>query len=134
MRKEVSDFVRWLKGADLSVEERNLCTGILLDKLEAVPLGAIISTNDAGEILINGKEQDIEKLTDLREYAIAAVQNKALQLVWEQVRWTAFRDGLASGHPDTVLQFYRAALWFSDSLKQQLALLAGSQELPLSED
>lgn len=119
-----------IKEADLSIEDRNRLVINILDKLEALPLGAILTVSN-GEILINGKEVDIDKLRVLREYAQSALSNQASNLVDEQVMWLAVTEGLAKGLPPESLLFYRAALWFGEQRKRYLQMLAQQQDSPL---
>lgn len=128
------------KRADLTDEERSLCTGLILDRIGAAPLRAMISfVDELGEhgvvhrtLLVNGEELDVEKLRVLREAAKVAIENASFNLVADQVRWLAFKEGLATGRPAAELIFFRAALWFIEEMKKHLQLLAQQdQELPL---
>lgn len=122
---------RWALGvvthADLSIEEMNLFTEVLLRRLGALPIHGIITSSDEG-LLISGELLDTERAQMLREYAQAALQNKALNLIVDQTRFVAFRNGLATGLPPNELIFFRAALWVHEQIKNHLRLLA--QESP----
>lgn len=131
-------FVKWalrvIQRADLTIEERTLCTGAILEKLEALPLHAIVETSDEG-ILINGKVVDIEVLRVLRESAIKALDNRAFNFIAEQVVWIAIQRGIHNGDTPEKLYFYRAAIWFSEQMKAHLQILAQQRpELPGQED
>jgi len=115
----------------LSPEERILSTGVILDKLNALPLSAIIAVSD-GAITVNGQELDVEKARTLRESALRVLENQAFKLCHEQVRWIAVQKGLATELSPSDLTFYRAALWYSEQLVAHLSLLAQKdQELAL---
>lgn len=134
MRLLVKWALKVIQHSDLTIDERTLCTGIVLQKLEAWPLRSIIEDSDEG-ILINGKQLNIEKLKVLRESAKAALDNQALNLIGEQVVWIAIQRGLHNADTPEKLYFYRAAIWFSEQLKAHLQILAQqSPELPRLED
>lgn len=123
-------FVRlalWiLKNSKLTLEERTLSTTIILDKLEALPLRAIIENSDEG-ILINGRQVDIDKLRVLRESAIQALDNQAFNLIGEQVVWIATDRVIRKALTPEELYFYRAAIWFSEQMRQQMQSLASQR-------
>lgn len=122
-------FIIWsFANLELTPHERHLCTGLLLTKLDALPLRDIISTSDAGEILINGSPLDIDKARALREAAIQALSNKAIALAEERVMWTAVKGGLQRGLKPEEMTFYQAAIWWGQQLRIHLALLSGQQE------
>lgn len=112
------------KRFDLTLEERNLCTDAVLDRLEALPLADIIKNSEEG-ILINGKPANIDVLRALRESAIAALDNKALNFMGEQVVWLAVQNAVHKGDTPEKIHFYRAAIWYSEQLKSHLQALAG---------
>ena len=123
--------LRTFKRLDLTQEERTLCTAAILDKLEALPLRAIVTDSDEG-ILINGKQADIDTLRALRDSAISALDNKALNFIGEQVVWIATDRVIRKALTPEESYFYRAAIWFGEQLKEQLQILAGyGKESPL---
>jgi hypothetical protein len=128
-------FALWvIQHSKLTIAERTLCTGVILDKLEALPLSAILSDSDEG-ILINGKPLDFDKLQVLRNSAKAAIENQAINLIAEQVVWIATDRVIRKALTPEELYFYRAAIWFSEQMKQQLQSLAqANPELPGQED
>lgn len=130
-------LVKWALGiiqrADLTIQERTLCTGMVLDKLDALPLRAIVESSDEG-ILINGKPVDLDKLRVLREASIAALDNQALNFIAEQVVWLAIQRGIHNGDTPEKLYFYRAAIWFSEQMKAHLQILAQAPNSPVSGD
>lgn len=116
-------FILWWRTP--TVAERNLYTGILLDKVKALPLHDIISKNDAGEILVSGQTLDIDKARMLMESAKAALMNQSLKIVRERVLWSAVQQGLAKGLAPDELLFFRAAIWFGEEETKHLRILAG---------
>lgn len=113
-----------LRQTELSTAERIALTGAVLEKLEALPLRAIVENTEQG-ILIHGKPVDIDKLRVLRESAIAAIDNQAINYMAEQVVWIAVQRGIHNADTPDKLFFYRAAIWFSEQLKAHLQILAG---------
>lgn len=116
--------------SDFSLEDRNEIVIHILDNLQALPLSSIIDTNDDGEILINGRSLDIEKAKQLRESARIALDSISLKVVNEQVLFIAITGGLHNATSPESLYFYRAAIWFSQQLKNQLNILAQRTEEP----
>lgn len=124
MRRRLVQFALWvLKNHSPSIEERNLYTGILLEKVSALPLSAIITVSENGT-LINGAPVDFEKARVLQARADSALTNEAVKLCREQVRWVSVLNGLATGLKPEDLLFYRAAIWYHDQLTAHLRLLA----------
>lgn len=116
---------------DLTIEERNLCTEAILDKLEALPLRDIIKSSEEG-VLINGKPADIDTLRALRDSAIAALNNTALNYCGDQVAFLATDRVIRKALTIDEAYFYRAALWFGEQLKVHLQTLSGyGQDSPL---
>lgn len=113
---------RLLNGA-LSPAQRNRLVIHILDKLSALPLRAIIVSSDEG-LLVNGQTVDFEKARALRDSSTRVLESQAFAICLDQVRFLAVQKGLATGLPPEDLLFYRAALWYSDELKAQLAVLA----------
>jgi hypothetical protein len=128
-------FILWLlKGKRLTLTERQELSTAILDRLDALPLRAIVEISDEG-VLINGQQVDIDKLRVLRESAIAALDNKAFNFIGEQVVWLAVQNVVHKSTTPEQIYYYRAAIWFSEQMKQHLQILAQhGQELPLSED
>lgn len=122
-------FVVWLirrslAKNDLTLQQRNEIITYILTNLHALPLHGIITTNTEGEILIEGRSLNVEKVIQLREAARIALDNKALKIVHQEVLYAAVVGGLHKGKSDLDLLFYRAAIWFGQQLEVQLKILA----------
>lgn len=121
--------VRWtLKRADLSPKDRNLLTGMLLEKLHAAPLHAILEVNEEGVMLVSGQPLDIEKGRQLQSSAGQALRNPALSLIREQVMYLAFVGSAIKSAEINDMAFYRAALWWCQEVEKLLKLLAQKSE------
>lgn len=126
----VQQAIELIKSKDLTIQERNLCTGIILDRLEALPLASIITIDESGTTLIHGQALDIDKARMLYEAASAALDNKAEKLIDQQVLWAAITGGLHNGDSPEKLLFYRAAIWFGQQREAQLKILAQRDQEP----
>lgn len=126
-------LVGWLLTFKLSAEDKNKIVIHILDNLQAKQLGAIIDTNEDGELTISGKTVDIEKASQLRAHARSGLENKALNLIREQVVYETFTGAATKAITGEDLLFYRAALWYGQQVEKHLKLLAGRQEEPALE-
>lgn len=135
MRDDVQSLVKKLRGMELTDEERNLCTGVLLDRLGAIPLRDILyQDTETGTVMVKGEEIDFRMAQDLRNGANAALDNKTFTLIREQVAYEAAVQALAKASSLSDLIFFRAALWWGEQVQKKLEFLAARKELPLSED
>lgn len=135
MRPELHKLAEKVRGMELSDEERNLCTGLLLDKLGAIPLRDILyQDTDTGTVMVKGEEIDFRMAQDLRNGANAALDNRTLTLIREQVAYESAVQALAKANTLSDLIFFRAALWWGEQVQKKLEFLAARKELPLSED
>lgn len=122
-------LLRW---SDLPLRERAMLTSALLQHLEALPLRDMISYSDEGILLVNGQQLGFEKMKVLREAAIAALGNQALQLLEQQVLSVAVQRGLHQADTTEKVMFYRAAIWYGGQLAEHLQKFAQQgQELSL---
>lgn len=121
-------FVGWALRRNLSIEERNKIVIHLTKALQAVPLSAIISENTHGEVTVSGSTLDMETARMLLGHARAALDNKALHLIREQVTYEAFVGSAIKAQNSADMLFYRAALWWGQREEYFLKLLAQSEE------
>lgn len=113
-----------LRRADLSIEDRNLLTTLILDGIGALPLRDMIYVNEEGKLLVNGKALSVEGARALRESARGATKNQALKFVNEQVKFNAITFGVHKLETERQSFFCRAALWFGQEQQKLLAILA----------
>lgn len=116
--------VRLLKKTELSLENRNLLTVFLLDKVGALPFTDIIQRNE-NQMLVNGVPLDYEKAKALQESAKAVLNNAALKIVWESVAYRAVNNGIYQAETERQIFWARAALWYGQQEKEILRELAG---------
>lgn len=117
-----------LKRADLSLEDRNLLTGLLLERLGALPLRDTITNNEEGKLLVNGRSLDLEGAIRLRASARAVLGSPAYKIVYEQVAYEAVNLGTSKAESAKEMIFARAALWWSQQEISFLKMLAGSDD------
>lgn len=103
-----------LNKSNLSLEDRNLLTVCLLDKLAALPLRDMIITNEEGKLIVNGRPLTVEACSKLRESARAALDSYALNLIREQVAFTAITDGINKAVNIEQMYFSKAAIWVQE--------------------
>lgn len=130
VKPEIEQLAYALKG-ELTLQERNLLTGAILDSLGALPLRDILyADTDSQELMVSGKPLDFEMARGLRESALAVLNNKAFNLIREQVAFEA--QNLAVRKVTTVeeLIFARAALWWGEQVIEKLQLLAQQTQRP----
>ncbi len=117
-------LVKILLNKSLTYTQRNELSNIILDNLDALPIRGIINVNDEGEILINGRSLDLEKAIQIREASRVALENKALQIVTEQVIYTAIVNGINKAITPEQMTFNKAAVWFGQEQEKLLKILA----------
>lgn len=113
----------------LSVEQMNELSIHIMDIVQATPIHDIIYTNDDGQLIVNGKPVEMEKMVQLREHARIALDNKALELIRKQVAFTAIANGIHKAETPEQMIFNRAAIWYHQMLENHLKLLAQREDL-----
>lgn len=117
-----------LKHSTLSLENKALLITCVLDRLAAVRLHGIISVNETGQLLVNGRSLELEKARILHESAKAALKSPALKIIREQVVYEAFSYGTYDAQNIEQMFFSKAALWWGQQEDKFLKLLAGNDE------
>lgn len=128
MERFVVRLVCRLLKRDLSVENKNLLTTTIVEKIGALPLRDMIVITESAEILVNGVPLEYDQAVRLREGAKTALTNPALKLVWDQVRYEAFVGSASVGRTPEDLYFYRTAIWNGEQERKYLRILAGNIE------
>lgn len=114
-----------LSKATLSIEGRNALVVHILDKTQALPLSDIIYTDSEGNLIVDGRPVDLDKMRQLKATAQAALDNPALKLIRQQVMHEAVVVGLMSkARTDLDMYFSRAAIWWGQQVESKLLLLA----------
>lgn len=115
---------RRLLSSNLSLEESLVLSTLLMDKLGALPFVDVIDYDEDGRILVGGKAMDFEASKILREAAIQALRNKALELVHEHTAFAAVSLGVHKAESPAQMFFARAGLWMLAQQKKTLEDLA----------
>lgn len=122
-------FTRFmLNKSNLSIEDRNLLTTCVLDKLAALPLHDMITTNEEGNLLVSGRTLTVDAAGKLRVSAQMALDSYALGLIREQVRYTAITKALHEAQTPEQLMFGKASIWCMSQIDMWLKALAGKVE------
>lgn len=120
-------FAVWLlKHVRLGMEEKQLLTACMLDRVRALPLHAKIMVDETGKCFVNGRPLNLDTATQLRTGAAALQKNFARKFVKEQIRWMAINIGVHENNTPEQGFFSKAALWVEqeenklyDSLAQE---------------
>lgn len=99
-----------------------------LETLSTLPLRDIISISEDGELFLQGKAVGMGEVLNLRESAAMALNNKAFNLIREQVQYESFVGAATKAVTGEDLIFYRAALWWGQQMEHHLKLLAQKQQ------
>lgn len=100
-----------MRSAGFSLEDRTRCVTALLDKLNFIPYKDIIEADASGRIKINGRLLDYEKAKQIRESALALLDNQCRKIVKDQVAFRAVNLGVHNGDTPEKMYFSRVALW-----------------------
>lgn len=120
-------LVEWaLNHKSLSEKDRQALLTIILKSVDAVPLRAMITIDENRQILVNGKQVSEEQRESIVNGARSALNNPALALVRENVRFSAINIGyLQNEKADPYREvFYKSALWYAQEEKNVLTELA----------
>jgi len=120
-----------LKRADLSLEDRNKLSTAILDSLQALPLRDIISVDETGSLLVNGRSVGIDEARLLREGARTLLNSPTRKVIRDQVAFQAITLGVHKVEKPEQMFFARAAIWWSQNEENLLKVLAGEQETAL---
>lgn len=112
------------KNKSLNIEERQMLTAMLLDKLGALPLHAKIKMDKTGAVIVNGRPLNFEQAERLKQAATAMQNNAARNLVRESVAFMAIVDGVHKNISPEMGLFAKAALWWLQEEDALYALLA----------
>lgn len=127
MSVEVKKAAELLKNADLSIEERNLLTTVLLEKLGALPVRARIMLDGAGRILVDGRPLTVEKARRLQMSARTLTKNFARNFVQETIKFMAIKEGVHFNLTPEQGLFAKAILWQHEEEQKLYHALAGEE-------
>lgn len=109
-------------------------TNLLIARVGALPTHRILTTDEAGRLLVRGRPLSVEERFKLKEQAEAIRESGAWKLLRENILYEAVSKGIHEALTTEQLHFSKAAIWHSQQFDQLLNTLAGPGNLPLSED
>ena len=122
----VQNTVDTLRRADITPEERQLLTTVLLDRLGALPTRARIQLDETGKIVVDGKSLTAEKAQRLRKSARLLLKNFARTFVQETVVFLAVKQGVHQNLTPEQGLFAKAILYQHQEEQELYRALAGS--------
>lgn len=113
-----------LRSAALSMEDRNLLTTVLLDRLGALPIRARILSDGKTILAVDGKPLNEQKAIRLRSSARSLYNNFALKFVRETIDFMAVKEGIHNATTPEQVLFAKAILWQHDEEQKLIYALA----------
>ncbi len=115
-----------LNRADLSIEDRAALTTQILSSVAALPFRDMIVISEDGSVLVNGHPLEREEIMKLRDSARMVLNSKAMQLIYDQVAFTAVTLGVHTVETERQMFFARASIWWG---QQEIKLLKALMQL-----
>lgn len=113
-----------LSSGSLTTEDSVILMTVVLDKLGALPYKDIIGLDTEGSLVVRGHPVSLEEVVILRASALAAINNKALNLVCEQILYLAVTSGIHKAETAQQVLWGRVGIWWSQNVKTSLETLA----------
>lgn len=117
-------LVAWLLSTNLSIEDRNVLTNAVLDRLYALPFHDIITIGQDGKALVRGEPLSYEQALLMHDSAKATLDSPVRKLVREQVAFQAVTIGVHKQKIPEDILFSKAALWWGQREQELLEILA----------
>lgn len=135
LNKYITKLAVWLlRHKTLSSQEKAVLLSTVLDSISSLPFHDMISSNESGRLIVNGKPVTVEMARNLRHSAKAGLDNVAIRFIREQIAFMAINIGVHNGDSPDKIMFARTALWNGQQEKLLLEKLAGQQEDDMDED
>lgn len=103
-------LIKQLEKANLPTEDRIALTTAVTQKLNAPPIGELITFTEGG-LMINGKQLNLDDLLAFREACSVLKDNYARKVISEQIRFKAIEYGIDKAQSIDTLQFAKACIW-----------------------
>ena len=110
MQLVTQKLIKQLEKANLPTEDRIALTDAIMHKLNALPIGDLITFTQDG-IMINGRMLGVEDLLAFREATSVLKDNYARKVISEQIRFKAIDMGINKATSIDTLIFAKACLW-----------------------
>lgn len=95
---------------DLSLEDRIALTNTILSTLSVLPINDAIEISPEG-VKIRGRKLNTEEFINFTESCKALKDNKARQIINEQIKFLAINMGVHQSVSLETMMFAKAALW-----------------------
>jgi uncharacterized protein YxjI len=128
MEKYAVKLAVWLLKKRLNLEEKTELMNAVLKSLSALPLRNVIEVMGDGSLSIKGKVLDFEERRILEDSAKALKDNRAFQLIQDQVLYTSLSFGLNQSVTLDMLYTSKAAVWWGSQENQIIKLLANETD------
>lgn len=116
-----------LREAELSIEDRQLLTTVLIERLGALPVRARITVDESGQVFVDGKQVTVETAKRLHETSKTMLNNFARRFVRETVTFMAVKQGVHDNLSPEQGLFAKAALWFFQEEDELYRKFAGAE-------
>ncbi len=116
----VQKTIQQLGESDLSQEDRIALMTCILDKIQALPIQDIVTFDEQGTILLQGKKLEPDQAIIFRESAVALKDSFARKVINEQVTFEAIKLGVHISLNTDQVMFAKAALWIIQEEKRLL--------------
>lgn len=110
MQVTTQKLIKQLEKANLPTEDRIALTNAVTQKLNAPPIGELITLNPNG-LMINGKQLELDDLLAFREACSVLKDNYARKVINEQIRFKAIEMGIDKATTLDTLAFAKACIW-----------------------
>lgn len=118
---------RLLREQTLTLEDRQLLTTVLLDRLGALPIRARITVDSTGRILVDNKALTTAAAARLRKAARGLLNNFARNFVQQTIEFMAVKQAVHSNTSDAQALFAKAIFWQHAEEQELYRLLAGNE-------
>jgi len=113
LHKLATKLTVWLlRKGNLDQEDQMKITTALIDNIGLLPVSAIITHDDNGQLYVSGKKITTEQAVRLRQSAMALKDNYARRIFRDQIAFLAIEMGVHKGLTPDLIMFSKASLWY----------------------
>ena len=123
-----------LERGNLSFEDSSALIGTVLEKTGALPYKDIIEYGKDGSLIVGGKPLTLEQAKYLRDSAIAAINNQAINLTMERITYLSVLEGVHKAETIPQLYWGKVGIWWGQNIKKTLQELAQEGNSGLDRD
>lgn len=126
MSKLLLKFTLWSLKYKLKGDDKAKALNALLENIGALPLTSVLFFDKDGTLTVNGKALEAEQAINIREGAVALMNNPTYILIKQQIAFLAVTEGIHKALNSDMLLFSKAALWIQAREKELIDLLQGN--------